>query len=185
MTEQSNLTAPGNASPMHESDMTNDSIELIESEMDALRSRMKRLEIRLEKLTGTPGPVPLSAARNARKSQSTETQNNIILTPASSHQKENTLPQRRPPKRASSTKVRRTSRKPRKTRSSKVKRNLLLGYGLLIGVGVVSVFVLMILNLFNAEIFLPKSSSTPTVEIELDATPDLEELRMSVEEAAE
>lgn len=185
MSEQTNLSAPGNASLQHESATTNDSIELIESEMDALRSRMKRLEIRLERLTGTAGSVSLRATSNSLESQSTEPQSNIILTPASSHQKESNSSQRQPLKRASGTKARRTSRKPRKTRSSKVKRNLLLGYGLLIGVGVVSVFVLMILNLFNAEIFLPKSSSTPTVEIELDATPDLEELRMSVEEAAE
>ncbi len=185
MSEQSNLSAPGNASLQHESATTNDSIELIESEMEALRLRMKRLEIRLERLAGTSSSVPLGVASNSRESQSTETRNNIIPTPESSHQKESSSPQRRPLKRASGTKVRRTSRKPRKTRSSKFKRNLLLGYGLLIGVGVVSVFVLMILNLFNAEIFLPRASSSPPVEIELNETPNLEELRKSIGEEAE
>lgn len=185
MKEQANLSDPTNSGLQHDSVPDNDSVELIESEMDALRQRMKRLEKRLQHLTGNSVPVPLSATSHTRNPAPGDTQSNIILTPASSSQQTNTSSHRRPLKKPSGQKSRRTSRKPRKTRSSKVKRNLLLGYGLLIGVGVVSVFVLMVMNLFNADIYLPSTAPPATVEMEIDAAPDLEELRMSIQDAEE
>jgi len=182
MKEHSHLSVTGGNAQQDELIPEQDSIELIESEMDILRQRMKRLETRMQRLTGKSTTTPLaSTVAETRPSDSANPQSSIILTPTTANQNTSSPTRRRHSKKPVRTDAKRPIRTHRKRRSSKVKKNFLLGYGLLIGVGVVSVFVLMVLNLFNADIYIP--SGEP--EIEIDETPDLEELRMSIQDAEE
>lgn len=183
MKEHSHLSIPSTNAQQDDPTPEHDSIELIESEMEGLRQRMKRLELRLGKLTGNSAPTPLPNASAETQSYSSSKQSGVILTPATPNQSTNKTARRQRPKKQIRSNAKQTTRPHRKKRSSKVKRNFLFGYGLLIGVGVVSVFVLMIINIFSDNMYIPMSTSRE--EIVIDETPDLEELRMSIQEADE
>ena len=186
MKEHSHLSLTGADAQQNELAPEQDSIELIESEMDILRQRMRRLESRMAAIAGnsTQSPAGNTISGAVASSDDASVQSSIILPPEPAKQNSSSTVHHRPRKRKSTrSDAKRPTRHHRKGRSNKVKKNLLLGYGLFIGVGVVSVFVLMVLNLFNADIYIP--SGSPPTEIELDETPDLEELRMSIQEAGE
>ena len=56
----------------------------------------------------------------------------------------------------------------------------------MIGGGLISVFAYMMMNLFNAQQYIPAgSSSSAPLEITIDDAPDLEELRRSIQEGEE
>ena len=182
-------------------------LEMLEAEMESLRRRMKLLETRLIELDGRePANNNLSAVGKA----STSTSSNSLQTPnamapaASVNAGSPTAPpapvrkhRRRSPSLKDSDEVRAKrparSKPRRRSRTSKLKRRLLFGYGLLIGGALLAVLVLMIINLFGTtHITLDGNTSIGTaassdensgVELEIDNKPDLDELRRAIENA--
>ena len=182
-------------------------LELLESEMESLRRRMKLLESR----AGTPTQNSLKSGAAAAPSAILNKYENPNLpkaSPPSAAPGTSAAPS--PPSSSSSHHKRRrrtnelkqttgdhpkrTGRSRRRSRASKIKRQLLFFYGLLIGTALLVVLVLMIFNLFGTEPILGGNSSTSftderndsaEVNIEIDDKPDLEELRRAIESADE
>ena len=165
---------------------------------------MKLLETRLIELDGRePANNNLSAVGKASTSVSSDGLQtpNAMAPPATDSPTARPAPVRTQRHRSPSLKdsdearaKRPAKSKPRRrSRTSKLKRRLLFGYGLLIGGALLAVLVLMIINLFGTTQFtLDGSTSIGTaassdensgVELEIDNKPDLDELRRAIENA--
>ena len=179
-------------------------VALLESEMEALRRRMKLLEGRAgEPIENLPreavSTVPESIRKRYENPHAPEsppaqtartaatTQDAHSRSPQTSH----TRHRRRSSTQGQSSSEehpKRTGRSRRRSRGSKIKRQLLFGYGLLIGTALLVVLVLMIFNLFGTEPVFSGGAITGTsdpaeVNIEIDDKPDLDELRQAIENA--
>jgi hypothetical protein len=167
-----------------------DNIALILVEMESLRTRMKLLESRFEKISGVKPtddskPAPLISV-DAQSTASSDTEPVDTATPIlpTPQEKSHRASRRRALKKNSNSSG--APRRRRKSRTNKAKKSLLFVYGLVIGGGLISVFAYMMMNLFNAQQYIPAgSSSSAPLEITIDDAPDLEELRRSIQEGEE
>ena len=173
-------------------------VHMLEAEMESLRRRMKMLEARSGEPTASE-PVAESSAPNKPELSNRAAPVNQASTPnLASPGNAAQSPAKKRRRRSSSLKSgtsnhpKRSSPPRKRSRSSRVQRQLLFGYSLVIGAALLAVLVLMIMNLFGSNQNLPggresnpaaDTSGSDEINIEIETRPDLQELRDALESA--